>query len=220
MQKLTILSFLFLLCSHFSFAQISEEERSMTQGMNNAMMMTISNADDKAVEKLWKKYMKTMDSKTKKIKRSEEWFSDNANISGVGASVDVYATFEQSGDEVKMTAWLNMDGTYFNSSTHPDKYASAEDFLNAFELEVYKDGVRSEIKFEENNMKKLESNLKKLKKSNKRLHAEIEAAKKKIEKAEANIETNLLEQEEVNIKIEAQKEVVEKTKKKMEDRDN
>ncbi len=221
-MKNTITFLLLLACFNLSFAQITEEERVMTQGINNALMINIPNADDKAVEKLWKKHMKSNGSKTKKIKKSKEWFSGNADITGVGGSnsVDVYATFEQSGSDVKMTTWFDMDGAYLNSADHQERYSAGENFLTDFEMQVYKEGVKSEIKNEENNLKKLDSEMKKLKKNNDRYHKEIEDAKKKIAKAEANIEENLQEQEETTIKIDAQKEVVELTKKKLEVREN
>lgn len=221
MKKLITLTM--VLCGFaFSYAQVTEQERSMTQGMNNALVINIPNADDKAVEKLWKKHMKSKGSKAKKIKRSEEWFSDNAKIPGVGGSnsVDVYATFEQSSDDVLMTVWFDMDGSYLNSNDHQERFSAGETFLSNFEYEVYKDRIRSEIKSEENNLKKLESNMKKLKKNNDRYHKEIEDAKKKIAKAEANIEDNIQEQEETDALIEAQKEVVELTKKKLDIRED
>ena len=222
MKKTILLFLLVALVLGSSIAQINEEQRSMTQGMNNALIITIPNADDKKVESLWKKFMKSNDAKTKKIKKSEEWFSDNASISGIGGSrsTDVYATFEQTGGDVRMTAWFDMEGSYLSSTEHPERYAAGEDFLNSFEMEVYKNGVRAEVKKEENNMKKLEGELNKLKKKNERLHKDIEDAKKRIAKAEASIEENLQAQEETSTKIEAQKEVVDKTIKKLEVREN
>jgi len=221
-MKNSITFLLLLVCFNLSLAQITEEERVMTQGIKNALMINIPNVDDKAVEKLWKKHMKSNGSKAKKIKKSEEWFSGNADISGMGGSgsVDVYATFEQSGSDVKMTAWFDLGDDYLSSSVHQERYGAGENFLTDFEMQVYKEGVKSEIKSEENNLKKLESEMKKLKKNNDRYHKEIEDAKKRIAKAEANIEENLQEQEETTIKIDEQKEVVKLTKKKLEVREN
>lgn len=222
MKKITTLLCILAITSVYCFAQITEETRAMTQGINNSLTISIPDADDKMVEKLWKKFMKTHGSKTKKIKRSEEWLSSGADISSIGGAqdVNVYATFEQSGSNVSMTAWFDMDGTYLSSIEHPERYSAGEEFLNGFEMEVYKAGVKQEIKEEENNLKKLETNLKKLRKNNDRYHKEIKSAKEKIAKMEANIEENLQEQEEVGTKIDAQKEVVELTKKKMDNRDN
>jgi hypothetical protein len=222
MKKIPTLFFLFITSLNFSFAQVNEEPRSMTQGMNNALVINIPNADDKMVERLWKNFMKLKDSKTKKIKKSEEWFSDNANIPGISGSndIDVYATFEQTGSDIIMTVWFDIGGSFLNSTDHPERYTAGENFLIAFETEVYKEGVRAKIKEEENNMQKLESDLKKLVRTNDRLLREIEIAKKKIEKAEAAIVDNLQEQEETNTKIDAQKVIVDNTKKKMDIREN
>lgn len=221
MKKTTMLLLVMLGFSCLLTAQITEEERSMTQGMNPAMIMTIPNADDKNVEKLWKKFMKSKDARTKKVKKSEEWFSNGADIPSIGGSkdVNVYATFEQSGGDVRMTTWIEMGDAYLNSQDHPERYSAGEDFLNAFELEVYKEGVRKEIKLEENNLKKLEGELKKLKRNNDRYHKEIEDAKKRIAKMEENIEINIVEQEETNTKIDDQKRIVEQTRRKLDVRE-
>lgn len=221
-----IITLLLLMVTTLSIAlgqmQILEEERSMTQGINVALIMDIPNADDKVVEKLWKKFMKTKDSKTKKIKKSQEWLSSEASIPtvGGGSSVNVHATFEQSGGSVRMTSWFNMGDSYLNSQDHPERYSAAEEFLNAFEYEVYKDRIKKEIKEEENNLKKLEGEMKKLKKNNTRYHKEIDDAKKKIAKMEENIETNLVEQDETTTKIDEQKKVVELTRRKLDVRED
>lgn len=222
MKKTKTLLFLFIFLLNYSIAQVTEEMRSMNQGTHNALMISIPDADDRMVEKLWKKFMKSNGAKTKKVKKSEEWFSSSADISSINGSqsIDVYASFDQSGDDVMMTAWFNMgDDDYLSSSAHPERYSAGESFLSEFEMEVYKEGVKAEIKDEENNLKKLESALKKLKKNNARYHKEIENAKEKIAKMEANIEENIQEQEEANTKIDEQKMIVSETKKKLDHRE-
>ena len=139
---------------------------------------------------------------------------------GASNDIDVYATFEQSGDDVILTAWFDLGATYLNSTEHSERFGAGEDFLMGFETEVYKEGVRQEIKLEENNLKKLEGGLKKLEKEKERYEREIEQAKERIAKAEANIETNLIEQEETHEKIKVQIETVAKTKKKLEIRED
>ena len=159
--------------------------------------------------------------KTKKIKRTAEWLSDNASIPGLGTGdVDVYATFENSGDDVRMVAWFDLGEGYLSSMAYPDDYTTGEEILNEFELVSYKEGVKKEIKEEENNLKKLMSELKKAKKDKDRYERDIEQAKDKIKKAEANIESNLVEQEEINDRIDQQKKMVDKTKEKLHARDN
>lgn len=192
----------------------------MSQGINNALSIDLLNTDAKTVEKLWKKFMKGYKSKTKKVKRKDEWFSDDAEIASVGGidPVDVYAIFAESGDDIILTVWFNL-GTegYVSSNQHPEQYQGAQQLLNRFALDVSRQSANNALKLEENNLKKMESDMKRLKKSNKRYHNDIEQAEKKIEKAKANIETNELEQEELEAQIKAQKEKVQVAKKR---RDN
>jgi len=163
MKKITTLLLLLAISLNYGLTQITEEVKSMTQGVNNSLTISIPDADDQMVEKLWKKFMKTHGSKTKKIKKSEEWLSSKADLARIGGSesVNVYATFEQSGNSVNMTAWFDLNGNYLSSTDHPERYSAGEDFLNDFELQVYKAGVKAEIKTEQNNLKKIESELKK-----------------------------------------------------------
>ena len=72
-------------------------------------------ADDDDAERLWKKFMKTKRAKTKKIKRSSEWYSESAEITGLGNGIDMYATFENTGDDVRMVVWFNMGDDYLSS---------------------------------------------------------------------------------------------------------
>lgn len=220
MKNAGLTFFMLILCFTVAVAQVSEEERSMSQGMYNALVMNIPNADDGEAERLWKKFMKTKRAKTKKVKRSSEWYSEGAEVTGMGGDVDVYATFESTGDDVRMVVWFNMGEDYLSSMAYPGEYASGERVLYDFETVVYKEGVKEEIKTEENNLKKLESELKKAKKDKERYERDIEQAKDKIKKAEANIESSLVEQEEINDRIAEQKKIIEKTKKKLEARDN
>lgn len=222
MKKINLLILILFVSFSSSFTQINEEVRSMTQGLQNALIINIPNVQDKLVEKIWKNYIKTKDAKTKKIRKSEEWIAEGINIPGIGTSstVDVYATFEQVGEDVRMIAWFDVGAGYLSSEQHPDSYGAGEEFLNAFELEVYREGIKSEIAAEESVMKKLETDLNKLQKANERLLRDIEIAKKKIANAEADIIDNQDLQKETTLKIEAQKSVLENKRKQLDVRED
>jgi DNA repair exonuclease SbcCD ATPase subunit len=221
MKNAGLIFFMLMFCYSLTIAQVSEEERSMSQGMYNAFVINIPNADDGDAERLWRKFIKTKKAKTKKVKRTSEWYSEGVEITGlVAEEVDLYATFENSGDDVRMVVWFNMGEDYLSSTAYPSEYSAGEQVLYDFEMIMYKESVKEEIKEEENNLKKLESELKRAIKDKERYEREIEQAKDKIKKAEANIESSLAEQEEINNRIEEQLKIVERTKKKMESRDN
>ena len=155
-----------------------------------------------------------------KIKRKSEFLTEGATIAAVNGvdPVNLYSTFDESGDDVVLTVWFDLGGASFlNSAEHPDQFAGAQQLLNKYAIELNKASIKKQVSEEKNKLKKLESDYKKLNRDHKRYVREIEQAKEKIKKAEANIETNLIEQEEKEKQIEAQKTVIEIVKKKLED---
>lgn len=218
-KQLFTLNLLFFAACSFLHAQITETDRSMSQGINTAFMLEIPNADEKVVEKTWKKYAKDFKGKAKKDKKSDEWFHDDAEIAGIGGSntLDIYTKINQSGENVTFISWFDLGGAYLNSTDHPDKVPSAEKILMAFGLEVAKEMTILELEEEEKKLKGLNSSLKKLEKDKENYEKEIEQAKERIAKAEANIEQNAKDQDDAKIMIENQQKAIEKVKKKLND---
>ena len=200
-------------------AQVSEDSRSMSLGIQNALILDLPDTNDKLADKLWKKFVKPYGGKVKKLRKSDEWFSDNAEIVAIGGSnaLDVYAKAQEAGDDTEMILWVDLGGVFLSSSEHPDEFVEGEKLLMRFALFVAKEKTKIELEAEEKKLKQLNSSLKKLKRDNERYHREIEAAKERIKKAEANIDTNVVEQEETTQMIEMQKETVKMVKQKLAD---
>ena len=203
----------------FLSAQISEESRSMSQGVNNALVFELVNTNEKLVSKLWRDYMRDFDGKPKRVKGYDEMLSDDADIPGIGAgnTVDVYALIEESGEDVILTTWFDLGGAYLNSATHGDRYVEGEKFLMRFGLYVTKEMIKLELEAEKERLSELEKDLDKLKRDNERLHDIIADAERQIEEAKAGIEVNLQEQDGKTKDIDAQHKVVEQVKAKLEE---
>ena len=211
--------FLFLATALSLQAQISEESKSMSDGIQNALVLELPNTSKKFVGKLWKKYLKDFKGgKSKKNKKQNEIFTENIKITEISDKpIDLYSRITQIGDDVELSIWINLGGAYLSSTAHPKEYLEAEKFLMRFALDVTKEKIKIEIEEEENKLKKLEKTLKKLKRANDNYHREIEQAKEKIKKAEKNIEDNEADQENTQELIEEQKQAVLRVKKKLED---
>ena len=215
MRITTIIAFLFFI-GH-TMAQVSESDKTMSQGSNNALQITIPSTDVKYVEKVWKDYSKDFDGKTKKDRKSDEWFTDDGELIAIGGAntVDVYAKAAASGDDVNFTAWFDLGGAYLSSGTHPDQYREAEKLLMRFALEVAIQKTQDKLDEEEKTFKKLEGTLRSLERDNDRYHKEIEDAKARIARAESDIQTNIKDQEKAKKEIEVQREVIEKVRTKL-----
>lgn len=216
--NLLLIMIIFLAGSLNVSAQISENEKSMSMGVNNALVLEIPETKEKFVKKLWKKYLKQFDGKTKKVKKADEMLTSDARIVEIGGStsVDLISRVSSTGEDVELIIWVNMDGDEFLSSySHPDRYTEAEKMLMRFGLEVTREKIRIELKEEENRLKKYNKDHKRLIRNNANYHREITIAQEKIKKAEANIEQNEIEQETMRATIESQQELIEEVKKRL-----
>jgi hypothetical protein len=201
----------------YSAASVKESERLMSQGNKNAMTVDLPKTTAKFAEKMWKDYTKQFKGDTKRDRKTDEIFTDNAQIPAVGGSntVDMYVKFAESGDMTTMTTWIDLGGAYVNSKDHADKYKETEKILQNFALTVAREQTTIQLKEQQDEMKSLEKQQRRLEEKNTDLHKDIENYKKKIQQAETDIQTNLKAQEETKLKMEAQKKVVEEVQKKL-----
>ena len=196
---------------------VREGERPMSQGSKNSLTIDIPNTSAKFAEKLWKDYVKQYKGDTKRDRKTDEWFTDNATIGSIGGAntVDLYAKFTESNDATTLGMWIDLGGAYVGSKEYTDKYAAAEKIMTDFALTVQREQTKIQLEDQNDVLKKLERQQRNLEKDNQNLHDDIENWKKRITKAEADIETNLKNQEDAKQKIETQKKLVEDVQKKL-----
>ena len=173
-------------------AQVSEEEKAMSQGINNAVVVNIPETNTKIAEKVWKDYAKQFSGKTKRNRKSEEWVTSGGKIAGIGGvkEMTLYTQIQSDNEEVEVSLWVPMEEGYLTSTDYPEEYKEAEKIMNDYALEVRIETVKQELKGEEKTLEKHERDLKKLKKDNEGYHKDIENAEKDIENSEAALITN------------------------------
>ncbi|MBK8720778.1 MAG: hypothetical protein IPL95_00380 [Saprospiraceae bacterium] len=203
-----------------SFAQVSDVEKTMSQGTKNGLSLDIKNVTLKSVEKDWKKFIKDVKKEDDKYdKKSKEYWLVDAKmplINGEVNPVDVYVLFtENSSNGVNMTAFYDLGGVYLNSREHADKFKEAAGWMKKFATQAEQTVMKQKLEDEEDKLKDVEKKLKKLVGNNEDLHKDIENYKAKIKKAEADIETNLKDQDTTKKAIEEAKKVVDEAKKRV-----
>ncbi|MEM1123151.1 MAG: hypothetical protein AAGJ18_22105 [Bacteroidota bacterium] len=192
MKKYIVLTALFLTTA-FSWvlAQVSEEEKAMSQGVNNAIVVNIPNTTTKIAEKVWKDYARQFSGKTKRNRKSEEWTTTGGKISGIGTDgLTVYAQIQSNNDDVELAMWVPMSEGYLSSTEYGEEYKEAEKLLNDYALEVKIETVKQELGGEEKTLGKLEKDLKKLKRDNEGYHKDIKNAEQDIDESEKGLITN------------------------------
>ncbi|MEL6863223.1 MAG: hypothetical protein AAFP19_02340 [Bacteroidota bacterium] len=215
MKSLTLL-FVFTLASLNLFAQndaqIVEAQLKMSQGENNAYTLLIKDSNAKELEKSWSKFMKRYKGKTKKDKKSGEYFTDNATIKEMSSNtVDVYARFNQEGKNTELTLWYDLGGAYLSSDRHEDKSPMANKMLNQFNNEVVKNSIKVTLAGQEKVLKSLNGDMKNLEKQQNSLEDEIAKCEKKIEEAKKKLAQNAKDQSAKAGEIKAQQTTVKGT---------
>lgn len=200
-------------CYSTVFGQSKEGLRMMSEGNQNSFTTSFETGSAKDMSDLWAKYMKKYKGKTKKIKKSDEYFTNDAMIKDMSSNtVDVYSTFIQNGDYVDMVVWMDLGGAYLNSEDHPDAMPTFKKMMDEFGVMVKKVSIEDQLKDEENILKKMNNEMDGLVKDKENLESDIAKYEKKIEEAKQKIEENKIAQERKSEEITGQQGVVEKVK--------
>lgn len=235
-MKVLILTCCLLFCSVAAlFAQSDSDQKDFTakgaaleqvvvkEGMQlindrsqNALTMAIPSASNKKCEEVWKEFSKDFNGKTRKDKKTNLYFSDDASLTKLsGNAVDVYAKFDGSGSGTIVTVWFDLGGSFLASEQHEDAYQAADQLIRDYASAVKKSIAEDYVKEQEKVFKILEKDLEKLGKDNESYRKKIEEAKKLIAEMEQNIQQNLKDQEKKQEEIKTQGKVVEQAKEKV-----
>jgi len=198
-------------------AQVVEESKAMSLGVHSAMAIEFPDVEKTFVEKLWRRYMKTFDGQTKKVKRSEEWHTQNAAIAEISGekALDLYIQTDAVDGRVAFYLWVALSDVFISASQFPQESMEAEKLLMRFGLYIAKESTRRKLEQEETALRQLKTNLKRLERDDERYHREIEKARQRIVQAENNLEKNTTEQQQTRKLIQLQKQAIESVKKKL-----
>lgn len=204
-----LLALIALLLPVFLVAQITEEEKEMSQGTYSALVTDMPGIDDKGAAKVWKNYAKQY-GKVLRDKKSKEHYVLDVIVPSIDPeyAISIFVKLEEFADMTRATQWIKSDGEFINSTDKPAYADGAKAFLAGYALEVKKVVTANELKSQEKALKSLEKELAKLEKKNKSLHKDIEKAKEVIAKSEKAIEENVTTQEQKMKEIKEQQEKV------------
>ncbi len=220
MKKLLILlfavfSFLHLSAQETLQIQVREAPQTMSEGVNNSLVIELWNVDEKTAVKEWRKFTRQFKGKTSREKKMKHWFTDDARIKTISNNtVDIYAWFEENKrtDVTTATFWFNLGGAYVSSQLNPAQYGAAVKVLLDYKASLDLVEAEDEVDAQEKALQDLEDELKKMKKDNEDFHKKIEDAKRLILELEQKIQENLRDQEAKMQEIDTQRKVVENAK--------
>ncbi|GAB4297424.1 MAG: hypothetical protein Kow0068_21650 [Marinilabiliales bacterium] len=184
--------------------KVKETNTNIGGATNNALLVTIFEASEDMVKDAWKKQLKGYKAK---VSDKKEIFADDALIKDISDNtIDIYSKTETDKDgNVLLYVAFDLGGAYISSSSHADKYKTAEKILREFALNISKEAVNEQIKNAEKELKKMEGELNQLVKEKEDLENKISGWEKDIENAKKAISDNEKKQEEQTKIIEEQK---------------
>lgn len=228
MKNLILSAFLLLFAWTAAQAQVEatvrEENRSMSKGSFNCLILDLPGVSEKSADKGWKEVTKKLKGKSSKDKKSGELILDDAEIEGMSEnSIDIYAKIVPTSNGVEFVAWFNLGVTYLSSAEYPDRYPAGEKLLMDLAKEVSLDMLEEELKTEEKNLNTMEKDLESLANDKEKREKDIEDYQKTIAEMEANIQQaeqdiqqNLEDQANKNTEIETQKGVIQDLEQRIE----
>ncbi len=212
-----IICFLPLFCAAlFISAQVQNQSMVMSKGNNPSLKILLENTDTKTVEDAWSKYIKKYKGKTKEMKKTKEFFTDDAEIKDMSSNtVDVYAKVMKKENDSELVVWFDLGGAFLSSQNHPDRYPVAVSILEKFQLSVSRTAMEDAIKAQEGLLKKMNNDLDGLKKEESNQESDIVKYEKKIEEAKQKIVEAQAAQKAKSSEIEDQQRMIKDMKGKL-----
>ncbi|HLF65061.1 MAG TPA: hypothetical protein VI603_14955 [Saprospiraceae bacterium] len=218
-MKRLIFALVVCLTASFGIAaqDCGEQSQVMALGSQNAIFIDLPGVSSSFAEKEWRDFIDQY-GKAKKVKKSNEWLVEAAQILDIGGvnTVNLYSRSDETSNATRHYLWIESGGVFVSSSSNPDAYKGSTKLLKDFAHKVKVDMIAIELDAQQKAMDNLEKDLQKLKRENDGYHKTIEDAKQRITKAETDIAKNVQDQQLRMQEIEAQRVVVEEVQKRLE----
>jgi hypothetical protein len=191
---------------------------------SNTVALTLRNADEKLVKKVWADYAKkNLRSKVMYDRKTKQNIAENAQMKH-SDPVNLVYDVRPVGNDMSFSITFpgassaNLPNGMTAKSAGTDNYQrnrAAREMLEDFAREVEREKIRIDLEAQEKQLKRYESDFEGLKKDNARYRKDIEEAEEKIRKSKESIIQNEKDQEAAQKLIQDQRRVVEEVRKKM-----
>ena len=209
-----ILTLIFLFAALGLSAQVKEGKAAMSQGSQSALYVKLENVQAKDVESEWIKYARNFNGKTSKVKKTDEYMTDDATIKDMSENtVDIYALAKQEGPDVQFFLWFDLGGAYLDARLHSGKIGEGRKILEDFARTVRVDQMEALIKEQEGVVKKMEKELADFEKDQKDAEKAIADLEKKIEESVKNQEAKRAEIKTGQVKLDELQQALKKVEK-------
>ena len=202
-----------------AFAQIekpSEITTAMSTGTAIGWKIFIPEAKQKDVLKAWKKQMTDFDAKTSKVKKSNDYFSDEVKISGLGEKpIDIFFQCSEENQGVYANLFLQRDGNFLGKSAPRNEVSFIENFLVNFAKNQSKSAIKESLENQEKDLEKRQKEYEKLIEDKSKYEEDIKEAEELIAERKRMIAQNIKDQESKKQEISKQESIITSTKTKL-----
>ena len=201
--------------SYADKVKVSESRENIGGGNNNALVITIYEANPDDVLKEFKSIMKDYNAKVSN--KDGVLFGDNAVIKKMGNNtIDIWAKVDKVKDgESKLVVAFDLGGAFLNSSDHKEQFKVAKEIVENFAIKMQKDAIQEQLNIASKLLEKETDQQKDLEKKNSDLKDDIKNYQEKIKKAEDDIKKNEDDQVKKKAEMATQQKVVDGIKEKL-----
>lgn len=201
-----------LFASSVGFAQNMETKevlKNMSKGNQPGIEIIIPHISEDNLEDAIKKVTRKFKGDKEKIKRSNEFYLDDALIKEISDNtIDIHQIIEKEGTGLRYTVFFNLGGAFLDSKLNAKKFAYAEEIVNRIALKASEIRIDDILKEEQDKLEDFEDDQKKLVKDKDNAVEDIQDAKDLIAKREKEIQENLKMQETKKVEIDKQRKKV------------
>ncbi|MEY3052069.1 MAG: hypothetical protein RLY31_1854 [Bacteroidota bacterium] len=206
----------------FAFAaegsgKVMEVMETMSEGIQNALVVTLDGGDAKLAEETWKSFLSDYGGKTRRVVRSNGEYVTTVEIVGINGvnPIQVYSRAGETEDGTpQLSTWFDLGEEYL-SSKWKVQYEEAEKILLRYVHACRIAHTTEQLHTAEKKLRSMETDLERLERQHTGFRRTIEEAEKKIQQTQDEIVTNQQQQGDTMEKIELQKQLLEEIKRRL-----
>lgn len=178
----------------------------MSVGLKPGITVFIANVSEDNVEDAIKEVTKPFKGKKTKIRRSDEFFLDNATIDQISANtIDIHQIIIKGDNGYNYTAFFNLGGLFLDNVYSAEKFQYASSIVNSIAVKAYELHMKEVLESENKVLEDLEREKTKLAEGTEKLEKTIRKAKDTIKDSEDEIQNNIKAMESKTAEIEQQR---------------
>ena len=198
-------------------SKVLEVLEPMSQGIQQALVVTLDGGDVKLAEETWKAFLSDYGGKTKRVARSNGEYVTTVEIVGINGvnPIQVYSRARETEDGTpQLLTWFDLGEEYL-SSKWKVQYEEAEKILLRYVHACRVAHTTEQLQTAEKKLRSMENDLERLERQLTGYRRTIEESEKKIQQAKDDIVTNQQQQGDTMEKMELQKQLLEEIKRRL-----